>query len=94
MNAGFASSTLDGTAESNEITSRTSHPSQPLPGVENPTLLEKSHFGLSNGTNVDIRTAEGLRCEVSPRSVKVPMFTVPQQPFSDVDGAEGGTVEH
>ena len=94
MNAGFASSTLDGTAEVNKINSRTSYPSQPLPGGENPALLENSHFGLSNGTGVEIRTEQGLRCDVSPRPVKVPMFTVPQQPFSDVDGAEGGTLEH
>ena len=94
MNAGFASSTLHETMDANEINSRTSHPSQPLPGGENPALLKKSHFGLSNGTNVHIRTEQGLRCDVSPRPVKVPMFTVPQQPFSDVDGAEGGTLEH
>jgi len=97
MNAGFASSSLDGTVgttKTHENDLSESHPSLLLPAASNPALLEKSHFGLSNGTTLHTHTEQGLRCDVSPRPVKVPMFTVPQQPFSDQDGAEGGTVEH
>ena len=90
MNAGFASSTREEPTKADE----NFHVSKHLPGVDSSGILEKSHFGLSNGTNVHIHTEQGVRCDASPRPVKVPMFTVPQQPFSDQDGAEGGTGEH
>lgn len=89
MNAGFESHSLDGTDDETF-----SDRSKPLPSTDNPALLEKSHFGLSNGTSWNTRTSEDPRCELPSPIKRVPMFTVPQQPFSGLDGAGGGTVEY
>lgn len=92
LNAGFASSTVNGTSDSNIPPS--SQLSRPLPGAENVALLEKNHFGLTNGTNLGFQSSQGPRCELDQSPIKkVPMFAVPSQPFSDVDGAGEGTVE-
>jgi E3 ubiquitin-protein ligase RAD18 len=90
MNAGFQPHSLDGTTHEAQ-----SDDPNPLPSTDNPALLEKSHFGLLNDTNLDIRTHQDPRCDLQSSPIKrVPMFTVPQQPFSGLDGAGGGTLEH
>ena len=77
---------------------------QPRAGTENPALMAKNHFGRSNSNDRANSNGLGLdmraRCDVpahlpahlpaSPPVKRVPMFAVPQQPFSDVDGAGGG----
>ena len=97
MNAGFESTRPNGTSKSNRSPYFDQRPSEPHAGVEDPALLEQSHFGLSRGNSQDEHATNmktGSECDLpshlqsSPK--KLPMFAVPQQPFSDVDGAGGG----
>ena len=86
MNAGFTTSTNGQTPPSPQVPRQSPVKANLAPpGTENPALLEKSHFGLSNGaTGLDMRSP---KCDLGPSPAKkVPMFAVPQQPFSDVDG--------
>lgn len=68
------------------------------PGVDNAALLEQNHFGVQNhyvAEPANVNGGDGALdnmppyTQSSPRK-KVPMFAMPQQPVTDLDGGGGG----
>lgn len=100
MNADFESSappraTTETTGPTNSHEPSTldlRRPSDPVPGTANPALLAQSHFGNSTDEHVAQKRTE-LACDLpahlqDPPGLlrKVPMFAMPQEPISDIDG--------
>jgi E3 ubiquitin-protein ligase RAD18 len=106
MNEGFKSTfatTASASFPANGIINGESHastrkPSDPATGAQNAALMEQNHFGQGRKASEDEHTVHhntGHACDLpahlSPSPKKVPMFTVPQDPVSDLDGGGEGT---
>lgn len=70
---------------------------EPVRHADNPALLEQNHFGSQRDSRLDehLDGKTGLPCDLpahfqSSPVKKVPMFAVPQEPVTDVDGGGGG----
>jgi hypothetical protein len=89
-------------AETEKVLTEQRYPATPLPGSDDPSLIDRAPFGLDEhpgtdqhfaGDAHDMPYALSSRVQHSPGVKKVPMSALPSEPVNDQDGGSGAPEE-